>query len=46
MNLFLESLRSALASIRAHQLRSFLTSLGKSLTEGMVSAVSDKWGEV
>ena len=26
--------------------RSFLTSLGKSLTEGMVSAVSDKWGEV
>ena len=28
MNLFLESVRSALASIRAHRLRSFLTSLG------------------
>src|SRR5471032_427688 len=28
MYLFLESLRSALASIRAHRLRSFLTSLG------------------
>ena len=26
--------------------RMFLSSLGKSLTEGMVSAVSDKWGEV
>lgn len=26
--------------------RSFLTSLGKSLTEGMVSEVSDKWGDV
>ncbi len=28
MDLFIESLRSALASIRAHRLRSFLTSLG------------------
>lgn len=26
--------------------RMFFTSLGKSLTEGMVSAVSSKWGEV
>lgn len=26
--------------------RNFLTALGKALTESMVSAVSDKWGEV
>jgi putative ABC transport system permease protein len=54
MNLFLESLRSALASIRAHRLRSFLTSLGiiigvasvitvVSLIQGLSKSVSDQF---
>ena len=54
MNLFLESLRSALASIRAHRLRSFLTSLGIvigvasvitviSLIQGLSKSVSDQF---
>jgi putative ABC transport system permease protein len=54
MNLFLESVRSALASIRAHQLRSFLTSLGIvigvasvitviSLIQGLSKSVSDQF---
>jgi putative ABC transport system permease protein len=54
MNLFLESVRSALASIRAHRLRSFLTSLGIvigvasvitviSLIQGLSKSVSDQF---
>jgi len=54
MNLFLESLRSALASIRAHRLRSFLTSLGIiigvasvitviSLIQGLSKSVTDQF---
>jgi putative ABC transport system permease protein len=54
MTLFLESLRSALASIRAHRLRSFLTSLGivigvasvitvVSLIQGLSKNVSDQF---
>ncbi|GAB3455024.1 ABC transporter permease [Massilia terrae] len=54
MTLFLESLRSALASIRAHRLRSFLTSLGivigvasvitvVSLIQGLSKSVSDQF---
>jgi putative ABC transport system permease protein len=54
MTLFLESLRSALASIRAHRLRSFLTSLGIvigvasvitviSLIQGLSKSVSDQF---
>jgi putative ABC transport system permease protein len=54
MNLFLESVRSALASIRAHRLRSFLTSLGTiigvasvitviSLIQGLSKSVSDQF---
>ena len=54
MNLFLESLRSALAAIRAHRLRSFLTSLGIiigvasvitviSLIQGLSKSVSDQF---
>jgi putative ABC transport system permease protein len=54
MTLFLESVRSALASIRAHRLRSFLTSLGivigvasvitvVSLIQGLSKSVSDQF---
>jgi putative ABC transport system permease protein len=54
MNLLLESVRSALASIRAHRLRSFLTSLGIvigvasvitviSLIQGLSKSVSDQF---
>jgi putative ABC transport system permease protein len=54
MNLFLEAVRSALASIRAHRLRSFLTSLGIvigvasvitviSLIQGLSKSVSDQF---
>jgi putative ABC transport system permease protein len=54
MNLLLESVRSALASIRAHRLRSFLTSLGIvigvasvitviSLIQGLSRSVSDQF---
>jgi putative ABC transport system permease protein len=54
MTLFLESLRSALASIRAHRLRSFLTSLGIvigvasvitviALIQGLSKSVSDQF---
>jgi putative ABC transport system permease protein len=54
VNLFLESVRSALASIRAHRLRSFLTSLGIiigvasvitviSLIQGLSKSVSDQF---
>jgi putative ABC transport system permease protein len=54
LNLFLESVRSALASIRAHRLRSFLTSLGIvigvasvitviSLIQGLSKSVSDQF---
>jgi ABC-type lipoprotein release transport system permease subunit len=54
MTLFLESLRSALASIRAPRLRSFLTSLGivigvasvitvVSLIQGLSKSVSDQF---
>jgi putative ABC transport system permease protein len=54
MNLLLESIRSALASIRAHRLRSFLTSLGIvigvasvitviSLIQGLSKSVSDQF---
>ena len=54
MNLFLESVRSALASIRAHRLRSFLTSLGIiigvasvitviSLIQGLSKSVSEQF---
>jgi putative ABC transport system permease protein len=54
MTLLLESLRSALASIRAHRLRSFLTSLGIvigvasvitviSLIQGLSKSVSDQF---
>jgi putative ABC transport system permease protein len=54
MNVFLESVRSALASIRAHRLRSFLTSLGiiigvasvitvVSLIQGLSKSVSDQF---
>jgi putative ABC transport system permease protein len=54
MSLFLESLRSALAAIRAHRLRSFLTSLGiiigvasvitvVSLIQGLSKSVSDQF---
>jgi putative ABC transport system permease protein len=54
MTLFLESLRSALAAIRAHRLRSFLTSLGIvigvasvitviSLIQGLSKSVSDQF---
>jgi putative ABC transport system permease protein len=54
MTLFLESLRSALGSIRAHRLRSFLTSLGivigvasvitvVSLIQGLSKNVSDQF---
>ncbi|WP_167759866.1 ABC transporter permease [Massilia horti] len=54
MNLLLESLRSALMSIRAHRLRSFLTSLGIiigvasvitviSLIQGLSKSVSDQF---
>jgi putative ABC transport system permease protein len=54
MNMFLESVRSALASIRAHRLRSFLTSLGIvigvasvitviSLIQGLSKSVSDQF---
>jgi putative ABC transport system permease protein len=54
MNLLIESVRSALASIRAHRLRSFLTSLGIiigvasvitviSLIQGLSKSVSDQF---
>ena len=54
MSVFLESLRSALAAIRAHRLRSFLTSLGIiigvasvitviSLIQGLSKSVSDQF---
>ena len=54
MSVFLESLRSALAAIRAHRLRSFLTSLGiiigvasvitvVSLIQGLSKSVSDQF---
>jgi putative ABC transport system permease protein len=54
MNVFLECVRSALASIRAHRLRSFLTSLGiiigvasvitvVSLIQGLSKSVSDQF---
>ena len=54
MYLFIESLRSALAAIRAHRLRSFLTSLGIiigvasvitviSLIQGLSKSVSDQF---
>ena len=54
MNLLLESVRSALAAIRAHRLRSFLTSLGIvigvasvitviSLIQGLSKSVSDQF---
>jgi len=54
MSIFLESLRSALAAIRAHRLRSFLTSLGiiigvasvitvVSLIQGLSKSVSDQF---
>jgi putative ABC transport system permease protein len=54
MNLLLESVRSALASIRVHRLRSFLTSLGIvigvasvitviSLIQGLSKSVSDQF---
>ena len=39
MNMLLESLRSALASIRAHGLRSFLTTLGIIIGVASVIAV-------
>ena len=54
MSVFIESLRSALAAIRAHRLRSFLTSLGIiigvasvitviSLIQGLSKSVSDQF---